>query len=85
MNNRQRLKSLMELNVMEATDEYEIGKHCVYSVQKGLLLRDKKPDALVTPLLYSYNTALNRDIQTCFGDMPLLVQRERYANSMRLQ
>ena len=52
----------MEVNVMEATDEYEVGKHCMYSVQKGLMQRDKKPDALLTPLLYSYNAALNRDI-----------------------
>lgn len=63
----------MELNIMDASDEYEVGKHCMYSAQKGLLQRDKKPDALLTPLLYSYNAALNRDLQTCFGDMPMLV------------
>ena len=44
-----------------------------------------KPDAILTPLLYSYNNLLSRNIQTCFGDMPLIVQRERFANSLKLQ
>jgi hypothetical protein len=85
MNNKQRLKSLFETNLIPATDEYEVGKHCMYSRQKGLLQRDMKPDAILTPLLYSYNNLLSRNIQTCFGDMPLIVQRERFANSLKLQ
>ena len=84
LNNKQRLKSLFETNILPATDEYEVGKHCMYSRQRGLLQRDIKPDALLTPLLYSYNNLLSRNIQTCFGDMPMIVQRERYANSMKL-
>jgi hypothetical protein len=31
LNNKQRLKSLVETNIIPATDEYEIGKHCMYS------------------------------------------------------
>jgi len=32
-----------------------------------------KPDAILTPLLYSYNNLLSRNIQTVFGDMPMIV------------
>lgn len=62
LNNKNRLKSLYEHNLVPATDEYEIGKHCIYSRQKGLLQQDMKPDAILTPLLYSYQNLLNRNI-----------------------
>ena len=84
LNNRERIKSIVENNIMNAPDEYEVGKHCIYSKQKGLMEQDIKPDALLTPLLYSYNSALNRSVQTCIGDMPMLVQRERFAKSLKL-
>lgn len=69
---------------MPATDEFEVGSKCLYSKLKGLVQADIKPDALLTPLLYSYNNVLNKNIQTVIGDMPLLVQRERYANALKL-
>jgi AAA+ superfamily predicted ATPase len=62
LNNKDRIKSLMELNIMQSPLDFEVGNRCIYTRQKGLLEQDIKPDALKTPLLYSYNNLLNKNI-----------------------
>ena len=42
------------------------------------------PDAFLTPFLYGYNNSLRRNVKTVVGDMPLLIYRERVANSLKL-
>jgi len=42
------------------------------------------PDAILTPFLYGYNNSLGRNVKTVVGDMPMLIFRERVANSLKL-
>ena len=80
----QRLKMLIDRNLQPATREYEIGKKAIYSYhKKNIPGKSIRADALMTPLLYGYN-ATDERVKTCIGDMPMLVQRERFANSLRI-
>ena len=76
---------LIERSIQPVTNEYEIGSKVIYSYKRGST-SDKsiRPDALMTPLLYGYNHAFEDSVKTCIGDMPMLLQRERYANSLTL-
>jgi len=68
-----------------AEQDFEVGSHCIYSKQKGMIDVDIKPDSLMTPLLYAYNNSLDSNVQTYIGDMPMLTQRYRYANALTVQ
>ena len=85
MNNHQRLKKLMEENIKPCFDDYDLGMKAIYSRHKNSKIeKTLRPDALMTPLLYGYNTALSKNVQTYFGDMPLLTQRELIARTLTL-
>ena len=56
----------------------------IYSYHtKNIPGKSIRADSLMTPLLYGYN-AVDANVKTCIGDMPMLVQRERFANSLTL-
>ena len=79
------MKMLIERSIQSAIKEYEIGSKVIYSFQRGAVPgKTIRADALMTPLLYSYNHALEDTVKTCIGDMPMLVQRERFAHSLTL-
>jgi hypothetical protein len=67
----------MDENLYNAIDDFDVGAKAIYSRHKGSSLeRVLKPDALLTPLLYAYNSSLNTRVNTYMGDLPMLVQRE---------
>lgn len=42
------------------------------------------PDALLTPLLYAFNT-LDQNVQVIIGDKPMLIQREYIGRGLKLK
>ncbi len=44
-----------------------------------------RPDAMLTAMLWAYNTNLNKSIQICTGAYPMLAQRERVANLIKVE
>ena len=66
----------MDRSIIPAIKEFEVGSKVIYSHQRGALpSKNIRADALMTPLLYSYNNAMDENIKTVIGDMPLLFQR----------
>ena len=77
INNGERMKKLLDENMYPAIDDFDIGAKAIYSRHKGSSLEKVLlPDALLTPLLYGYNTSLNNRVNTYIGDLPMLVLRE---------
>jgi len=42
--------------------DFDISTKILYSKQKSMIDFDIKPDAMLTPLLWAYNTNLNKEI-----------------------
>ena len=76
---------VMERSIEPAIREFEVGSKVLYSRYKALQSTKLAPDALMTPFIYGYNNSLNRNVKTVIGDMPMLLQRERFANSLTLE
>ncbi len=79
MLNKDRLKTLMEVNIKPART-FDYSTKVLYSRQKSMVDFNIKPDAFLTPLLWADNTNLNRNVQVCVGDMPKIARLERLAN-----
>ena len=75
---------LMERSIEPSVKEFEIGSKVIYSRHRALSRMTLAPDAFLTPFLYGYNNSLRRNVKTVVGDMPLLIYRERVANSLKL-
>ena len=85
LNNKDRLKQVIDRNVEPAVREFEIGSKVLYSRYRPLSRATLASDALMTPFLYGYNCSMTRPVKTCCGDMPMLVMRDIYANSLKLE
>ena len=85
LSNKDRLKMVMDRSIEPAIREFEVGSKVIYSRYRALSSTSLAPDAIMTPFLYGYNNSLNRNVKTCIGDMPVLIQRERFANSLTLE
>ena len=53
---------LMEQNIMPMTEMFDLSTKVLYSKQKSMINNDIKPDALLTPLLYAFNSNLHDHI-----------------------
>ena len=85
LNSSLKTKMFMERSIIPAIKEFEIGTKVIYSHQRGTLpSKTIRADALMTPLLYSYNNAMDDNIKTVIGDMPLLFQRHSQALSLNV-
>jgi hypothetical protein len=76
---------LMEQNVMPMKEMYDFSTKVLYSKQKSMVDNEIRPDSILTPLLYAFNNNLNEQVQVCVGDIPMLVHRERLANSFKVE
>jgi hypothetical protein len=83
MLSKDKLKLMMETNIMGART-FDYSTKVLYSRQKSMVDFDIKPDAFLTPLLWAYNTNLNKNVQVCVGDMPNIARLERLANNMTI-
>ena len=63
---------------------YDLSTKVLYSKQRSMVDARIVPDSIMTPLLYAFNNNLDDNKQVCIGDMPMLVQRERLANSLTI-
>lgn len=84
MSNKDRLKMLMDRSIEPSTREFEVGSKVIYSRHRALSTMTLAPDAMLTPFLYGYNNAMNRNVKTVIGDMPMLIYRERVAKSLHI-
>lgn len=84
LNNKDRLKMLVDRSIEPSTREFEMGSKVIYSRYRALSTTQLAPDAFLTPLLYGYNCSMMRNVKTVVGDMPLLLMRERYANALKI-
>ena len=84
LNSTQKLKSLVERNIQPTINEFELGQKVIYTRGRGLTALTHQADALFTPMLYGYQTAMQKNVKTCIGDMPMIMQRERQANAVRV-
>ena len=84
LNNKDRLKMLLNRSIEPATAEFEIGSKVIYSRHRALSKARLAPDAFMTPMLYGYNCSMQRNVKTVIGDMPMLILRERVANSLHI-
>ena len=75
---------LVNRSIEPSVREFEVGSKVLYSRHKALSKTQLTPDALMTPFLYGYNCALQRNVKTVIGDMPMLLLRERVANSLTI-
>lgn len=64
---------LMNRSIEPATAEFEIGSKVIYSRHRALSKVKLAPDAFLTPLLYGYNCAMQRNVKTVMGEMPMLI------------
>lgn len=85
LSNKDRLKRLIDRNIEPSVREFEIGTRVLYSRYRPLSRMTLAADALLTPLLYGYNCSMVRPVKTCCGDMPMLIQRDIYANTLKLE
>lgn len=63
---------------------FDLSTKVLYSRQKSMIDFQVRPDAILTPLLWAYNSNLNQQVQVCIGDLPNLARLERVANSMQV-
>ncbi len=76
---------LIEQNVIPCKQMFDISTRALYSKQKSMVDDEIRPDSILSPLLYAYNFSLNQDVQVCIGDIPMVVHRERLANSVKIE
>lgn len=75
---------VVDRNIEPSTREFEIGSKVIYSRYRPLSRATLASDALLTPFLYGYNCSMRRNVKTVCGDMPMLLARERFANTLKL-
>ena len=64
---------LINRSIEPASSEFEVGSKVIYSRHRALSKVKLAPDAYLTPMLYGYNCALQRNVKTVTGEMPMLI------------